>query len=58
MEEVQQILRELRMRQAIYDPVFEGPDLATLTAGMKAKFFTIPSTWCGMLISMVNSVMG
>ena len=27
------------MRQAIYDPVFEVPDLATFTAGMKARYF-------------------
>lgn len=26
IEEVQQILRELGMRQVVYTPVFEGPD--------------------------------
>ena len=36
-EEIQQILRDLRMRQAIYTPVFEGSDPVTFTAGMKAK---------------------
>ena len=34
IEEVQQILRDLGMRQAIYTPVFEGPELATFTAGI------------------------
>lgn len=34
---LQQILRELGMTQAIYAPVFEGPDWATFTAGMRAK---------------------
>ena len=37
IEEVQQIVRELGMRQAIHAPVFEIPDPVTFTAGMKAK---------------------
>ena len=32
-----QVLRELGMTQAIYSPVFESPDRATFTAGMKIK---------------------
>ena len=36
-EKVQQIIRELGMRQAIAAPVFEGCDQATFNAGMKAK---------------------
>ena len=48
IEGVQQILRELGMRQAIYAPVFESPDRATFFAGMKAKLLqSSPSTCCG-----------
>ena len=42
MEE-EQIFREVGMRQAIYTPVFEDPDWATFTAGMKAKILQFSS---------------
>ena len=52
-----QILRELGMRQAIYTPVFEGPDWATFTAGMKAKILqSTPMNWYGMLVFMLSPV--
>ena len=45
------------MRQAIYAPVFEGPDQATFTAGMKVKRLqSTPSTWYGKLISTLSPV--
>ena len=57
IEDVQQILRELGMRQAIYIPVFEDPNGATLTARMKYKILQLaPSTWYGTLISTLNPV--
>lgn len=37
IEEAEQILRELGMKQAIYTHVSEGPDQTTFTVGMKAK---------------------
>lgn len=37
IEEVQQILRDLGMRQAICTPVFEGPELAIFTTGILVK---------------------
>lgn len=55
MEEVQQILRKLGRRQAIYTPVFEGPAQATFTAGVKAKVLQFTSgTQCRALISMLS----
>ena len=45
------------MRQTIHTPVFEGPDWATFTIGMKAKLLqSTVSSWYGMLISMLSSV--
>ena len=52
IEEVQ-VLRELGMRQAIHDPVFEGSAGATFTTGMKAKTIqSVPRSWYGTLIPM------
>ena len=57
LEEVHQVLRELGMTQAIYTPAFEGPDLATFTAGMKAKIIqSTRSTWYETLISLLSPV--
>lgn len=48
IEGVQQILRELEMRQAIYAPVFESPDRAPFSSRVKAKLLqSSPSTCCG-----------
>lgn len=59
IEEVQQILRELGMRQMIYTPVFEVPDWATFTAGMEANTLqSEPRTWYGMPISRLSPVVG
>lgn len=47
------------MRQTIYNPVFEGSDQDTCTAGMKSKILqSSPTTWYGKLISMLSLVMG
>lgn len=55
IQEVQQIFRTLRVRLAIYNPIFEGPDWATFTAGRKAKIIQpTPKTHFGTLISMRN----
>lgn len=55
IQEVQQILRELGRRQAIYTPVFEDPDEATITAGMKTKIPpSVPSTWYETLMSRLS----
>ena len=57
IEEMQQILRELGMRQAICTPVFEGPVQGTFTTGVKAKILqSVPSSWHGTLISMLSPV--
>ena len=37
IEEVQQILRELGMRQAFYASAFEGSDPVIFAVGVKAK---------------------
>ena len=37
IKEIQQILRELQIRQAIYAAVFEGPSPVTFTEEMNAK---------------------
>lgn len=37
IEEVQQILRELGMSQAVYASVLEGSDAVIFTVGVKAK---------------------
>lgn len=51
--------RELGMRQSIYAPIFENPDQATFIEEIKAKIIQfIPSTWYGMLITILSSVMG
>lgn len=42
IEEVQQSLRKLGMKQTIHTPVFEGPDHATFTAEMKVKYSSLP----------------
>ena len=43
------------MTQAIYAPIFEGPDQATFTSGIKAKILqSTLSTWYGNLISVLN----
>lgn len=40
-------------------PVFERPDHSTFTTRMKTKIFqSIPSTWYGILISVLSLVMG
>lgn len=40
-------------------PVFEGPNQATFTAGMKANILQpAATTWYGTLISTLNPVMG
>lgn len=41
IQEIQQILRELGMRQTIYAPAFKGPDPVTFTAEVKAKIFQV-----------------
>lgn len=47
------------MRKAIYTPVFEGPDQATVTAGIKAKTLQpTPSTACGTLVAMLSLFLG
>ena len=56
IHEVQQLLRELGMRQAIHAPVFEGPDRATFI-GAKTLQAT-PSTWYGTLVSMLSPAVG
>lgn len=59
IEEVQQIIREMGMRQAICAPVFEGPDRATFTAGIKTKVLqSSPSTCYGTLLTTLSPVMG
>lgn len=59
VEEGQQILRELGMRQAIYAPVFEGSDLATLTPRTTAKILhSVLGTWYRMWTSVLSSVRG
>lgn len=40
IEEVQQILKELGMRQATYAPVFESPDRVTFTVRMQLLWDT------------------
>lgn len=58
-EEILQILRDLEMRQAIYAPVFEGPDQSTSTSGMKTKILqSITGTWYVTLVSRLGPVMG
>lgn len=37
IQQIQQILRELEMRQGIYAPIFKFPDQATFTAETIAK---------------------
>lgn len=59
IEEVQQIFRELGMRQDFHAPVSEGNDTATFTARVKAKILhSAHSTWYGTLISMLGPVAG
>lgn len=59
IEEVQQIIREMGMRQAMYAPVFEGRDRATFTIGMKAKMLQSSHSTCyATLLSMLSPVMG
>lgn len=57
IEEVQQILSDLGMKQANYTP--EDPDQATFIAQMKAKILlTAPSVWYGTLIPTQSPAMG
>lgn len=42
VKDIQQNLRELRMRQVSCVPIFKGPDPDTFTAGMKLKFSSSP----------------
>lgn len=47
------------MTQAVYAPVFEGPDGAIFIAGMRAESLQFPlSTWYGMLICMMKPLVG
>lgn len=56
---VQQSLRELGLRQAIYTSVFECSDQVTFNADMKDKILQYtPSPWYGMLIFMLSPVVG
>lgn len=44
-KELQLILRELGMRQTIYTLDFEGPNLTTFTAGVKANILhSVPAS--------------
>lgn len=54
IQEMQQLLRELGMRQAIYAPLFESLDQAAFTAGMKAKILQSAPP----LISVLSPAMG
>ena len=47
------------MRQATYAPNFEGSSWGTFIVGTKAEVLRFaPSTWYGMLISMLSPVVG
>lgn len=55
VEEILQILRKLGRKQAIYISVFEGPDQATFTTGMKAKELRFTSSiWYMAFTSMLS----
>lgn len=59
IQRVQQILRDLEMRQGIDAPVPEGPAQATFTTRMKAKILQCAlSSWYGTLKSMRSPAVG
>ena len=55
MEDLQNYIRELGMREPIYEDTFDSPDMVKLSAGMRDLILQqAPSHMYGTLVSILN----
>ena len=55
MEDLQNYIRELGMREAIYEEAFDGPDMIRFSAGMRDQILQqAPSHMYGTLVAILN----